>query len=178
MRGWLLLLVLGSGCALVKGPPRDGECRANLRTIMAGEVAFHEATLRYSVHPRDVGFSPPPGNRYLYLFAPEGQLTLRDGRSVVDPAVAVGVGPDSRSRDVTADWLLARFPADVRALLGIHGECPACQVVVGCVGNIDDDEAVDVWTISTEDRSFEGREVVRGTAYRHRNDREVTTLVP
>ncbi len=169
---WGFIVVLVSGCALVKGPPRDGECRANLRTIMGGEVAFHEVTRRYTVHPHDVGFSPPPGNRYLYLFAPDGPLTLRDGKSMVDPALAVGLGPDTRSRGVTADWLLARFPADVRALLGIHGECPACQIVVGCVGNVDDDDAVDVWTISTEDRVLGGKDVVRGTAYRHRNDKE------
>lgn len=171
---WALAVaaLTASGCNLVRGPVKDGECRANLRTILAGEVVFFEAQQRYSEHPAEVGFAPVPGNRYLYLFSGQGEVTRRDERPSPPLLESVGIGPDTRARGVTAEWLRARFPAALLPGLGVHGACPACEVQVGCAGNIDDDETVDVWTISSVDRVLEGVPVARGTPYRHVNDRE------
>jgi hypothetical protein len=84
----------------------------------------------------------------------------------------VGVGPDTRSRGVTAEWLRERFPAELLPLLGVQGQCPTCEVVIGCAANLDDDDAVDVWTISSADRQLGGAPVARGTAFHHVSDKE------
>ncbi len=160
-----------TACNLVRGPPRESECHGNLRTIIAREFELKEVRGAFSVHPVDVGFAPSPGNRYLYLFAREGAVTRRDEQPSPPPSESVGVGPDTRSRPVTAEWLRARLPDDVAAQLGVSGACPDCDLTIACVGNIDDDEAVDVWSISTKDRVLDGREAPRGTPFRHLDDR-------
>lgn len=174
MRRPLLLAacLAASGCNLLYGPPKDGECRSNLRSILGGELGLLSERGRFTTHPAEIGFAPPPGNRYLYLFEAQGPVSRRDEQPSPSPAESVGIGPDTRSRGVTAEWLRARFPAELLPALGIHGECPQCSITVGCAGNIDDDETVDVWTISSVDRTIGGVPAVRGTAFRHVNDRE------
>lgn len=162
-----LSLLLLSGCWQFRGPPKDGECRGLLRTALALELGLFDEQHRYSLHPAEVGFSPTAGNRYLYLFAAEGDVTRRDGLKGPSPSDSVGIGPDTRERGITAEWILARFPKDLRGDLGVHGECPKCAITLACAGNIDDDETLDVWSISSEDRPF----VPRGTAFRHIDDR-------
>jgi type IV pilus assembly protein PilA len=170
LRRWLAGALLLGGCNLVRGPPRESECRANLRTILSGEQNLHAEQGRFSVHPAEVGFAPVPGNRYLYLFAPDGGLTRRDGLPSPPLLESVGIGPDTRTRGTTAEWLLARFPAEVRAALGVHGACPACSVTIACAANLDGDDDVDVWSIASEDRVLDGGLAPRGTPVQHRRD--------
>lgn len=166
-----LTLLAASSCALVKGPPKDGECRANLRSVLALEHGFFQEHQRFSVHPAELGFSLPAGNRYLYRLAPEGPVTRRDGTPSPPPLESVGLGPDTLSRGVTAEWLDERLPPEVRATLGLHGACPACAITIGCVANLDADDDVDVWSISSDDRALpDGGLAPRGTALRHRDD--------
>lgn len=166
MRSAVVALVLLSGCNLVKGLPRDHECRATLRTILGAEDAFFSQAQRYSVHPAEVGFAPAPGNRYLYLFAPKGELTRRD--EVASPPIteSVGYGPDTRKRNVLLEDLLVKLPRELRDLTGLEGECPKCELTVLCVGNLDDDADLDVWSISTKDRPG----ALRGTPIHHLRD--------
>ncbi len=161
------VVVALSGCTALRGPPKDGECRGNLRTALAVELGFFDEQHRFSVHPAEVGFAPSAGNRYLYLFDAEGPVTRRDGHTGPSPSESVGVGPDTRSRGVTAEFLLERFPKELRGDLGVRGECPRCRLTVACAANLDDDETLDVWSISSEDRPF----VSRGTPFRHVDDR-------
>jgi hypothetical protein len=156
----------GAACNLVKGPPRDHECRATLRTIVGLENAFYSEHQRYSVHPAEIGFAPSQGNRYLYLFAPDGPLTRRDELASPPLSESVGYGPDTRKRGVLLEDLLTKFPAEVKATLGLEGSCPGCNVTVGCIANLDDDADLDVWTISTRDRA----EGPRGTPFHHLKD--------
>jgi type IV pilus assembly protein PilA len=168
----LVCLAALGGCNLVRGPTKDGECRANLRTILSAEVSLYSEQQRYTTHPAEVGFAPVPGNRYLYLFDAQGGVTRRDDQPSPPLHESVGIGPDTRARGVTVEWLRDRFPPALLAGLGIQGRCPGCELVLGCAGNIDDDGTVDVWTISSADRVIEGTPVARGTPFRHLNDRE------
>lgn len=152
MRAWVLVLLSFTGCNLVRGPRRDHECRSTLRQVMALEFAFHSEKLRYTTHPHELGFAPGPGNRYLYLFDQQGDVTRRDGKPSPLPQDSVGYGPDTKKRDVTVEELLPKLPPEVRAMLGVVGDCPNCQLTVACVGNLDEDADVDVWTIATMDR--------------------------
>lgn len=175
MRAGVAVLVSLSlaGCNLLRGPPRESECRGNLRSLVGRQVELKEERGVFSVHPAEVGFSPAPGNRYLYLFAAAGEVTRRDDKPSPPPEESVGVGPDTRARGVTAEWLRERLPEDIAGQLGVEGTCPACEVTVACVGNLDGDETVDVWSISTKDRALgDGGVVTRGLPWRHVNDRE------
>jgi hypothetical protein len=166
-----LLLLAFSGCNLLHGPQKAGECRGNLRTVLGGEQALFSEAHRYTTHPGEIGFAPTPGNRYLYLLAPEGPVSRRDGTPSPPVHESVGIGPDTRSRGVTAEWLRARFPDELLPQLGIHGTCPDCSFVAGCVGNLDDDEQVDVWTISSVDRPLpDGGVMLRGNPWHHLDD--------
>lgn len=171
---YALLFITLAGCNLVKGPPRDHECRARLRTIIGLETAFYSQHQRYSVHPAEIGFVPSQGNRYLYIFDKEGPLTRRDELASPPHTESVGYGPDTRARGVLLEDLLTKLPDDVRLSLGVEGACPDCNVTVACVGNIDDDPAVDVWSISTKDRPG----AVQGTPLHHVNDTTATTMPP
>lgn len=161
-----LLLVAGSGCNLLKGPPRDHECRSTLRQVFGLETAFFSERQKYSVHPVEIGWAPAHGNRYLYLFSAEGPLTRRDELASPPLAESVGYGPDTIKRGVLLEDLLVRFPPELKATLGVEGTCPACEVTIGCIGNLDDDPELDVWTISTKNRP----EAARGTPIHHLKD--------
>ena len=160
---WLMLL---TGCNLVKGLPNDHECRSSLRSIIGLQFAYYSEQKKYSVHPVEIGFAPSQGNRYLYLFAADGPLTRRDELASPPLGESVGYGPDSKRRPVLLEDLLAKLPAELRATTGLVGACPACDVTIACVGNLDDDADVDVWTISTKDRP----EAARGTPIHHLKD--------
>ena len=151
---------------MVKGPPRDHECRSTLRSIAGLQFAFFSEHNRYSIHPVEVGFAPSQGNRYLYLFSAEGPLTRRDELSSPPLIESVGYGPDSKRREVLLEDLLGKLPAEIRSTVGLSGTCPACEVTIACVGNLDADPEVDVWTISTKDRP----EAARGTPIHHLKD--------
>lgn len=151
--------MLLSGCNLVRGPRRDHECRSTLRQIMALEFGFQSQQLRYTTHPHELGFAPGPGNRYLYLFDKQGDVTRRDDKPSPSPRDSVGYGPDTKKRDVTVEELLPKLPPVVRESLGLEGTCPDCQLTVACIGNLDEDADLDVWTIATKDRPG----AVRGT---------------
>lgn len=69
-------------------------------------------------------------------------------------------------------WALvpARVAGDVPVA---PAECSGCGVTAACVGNIDDDPEVDVWSISTERRvSQDGEEIAAGVPWHDRIDRE------
>lgn len=170
--GWCLVkhafvfvLVL-SGCNLMRGPPRDHECRSALRSIIGLENAYYSERQRYSIHPVEIGFAPSRGNRYLYAFSAKGPLTRRDELPSPPLKESVGYGPDTERRKVLLEDLYLKLPVEIGALLGLEGTCPNCNVTIACVGNIDDDADVDVWTISTKDR--EG--AARGTPLHHFKD--------
>lgn len=162
----LCLALVMSGCNLLKGPPRDHECRSTLRQIVGLENAYFSERQKYSIHPVEIGWAPAQGNRYLYLFAPEGQLTRRDELPSPPLGESVGYGPDTRKRGVLLEDLLIKFPAELKPVLGLEGACPSCSVTIGCIGNVDDDPELDVWTISTKDRP----EAPRGTPIHHVKD--------
>lgn len=162
----LTLCLAASGCNLLRGPPRDHECRSTLRQIIGLENAYFSERQKYSIHPVEIGFAPSQGNRYLYLFAAEGPLTRRDEVPSPPLSESVGYGPDTKKRGVLLEDLLLKFPPELKASLGLEGQCPSCNVTIGCIGNIDGDAELDVWTISTKDRP----EAARGTPIHHLRD--------
>ena len=65
--------------------------------------------------------------------------------------------------------LSGKLPAPIP--VGVQGECPRCSFTAVCAANIDSDEALDVWTISTEPREGpEGEKIPAGKPYNDLND--------
>jgi hypothetical protein len=57
-------------------------------------------------------------------------------------------------------------PTLVQAEVGVHGVCPACSVTMMCTSQLDADEAIDAWTISTIERiGNRGEKIPGGVAW-------------
>jgi type II secretory pathway pseudopilin PulG len=147
--------------AFVKYPARSkqSECKVYLKAAYTAEMAYYGEYDQYSTTLHDLGFSVEKGNRYLYRFAPER------------PLGEVGVAPDPAKAGATADELEAALPPNLQGLTGVRGTCPACDVTVMCIGNLDLDPELDVWSISTAARrTMTGQVVGAGVPWLHLND--------
>lgn len=122
---------------------KQTECKANLRSLYTSQKAFFAEQDRYATTTEELSFSPM-GTRYLYVAGDE---------LLIEPTVP---GSDS------AGSLLSRVPDGLRTSFGVSGTCPECQITVACVGNVDNDVDVDVWTLSSEDRTVNGESVPAG----------------
>lgn len=148
---------------------KQSECKSNLKAAFVAEKSLFAERDAYSVHLAELGFLPERGNRYLYLFNARGPV-LEPGGPV--DATHVGVGPDTaRHPDANAITYRGQLPADLDAELGVHGDCPDCDVTIACVGNIDNDDTLDVWSVSTRERvDKEGLSVPPGVPMAHVDD--------
>ena len=135
---------------------KQTECKVNLKALYAAQQAYFDEKKAYAPELADVGFSPEPGNRYAYLTSLEGRF--------VDRATA--------ARESMAPLDEATVRAAVENLgVGIEGECPECALTAACVGNIDGDETLDVWTVSSLVRTTsDGQQVPPGTPFQHVDD--------
>ncbi|MDX2012583.1 MAG: fimbrial protein [Myxococcaceae bacterium] len=147
---------------------KQAEVKVNLKSAYTAEMSFFSGENTYSDDIGKVGFSPSPGNRYLYAFSTEGELApaggAGEGKSGVlaDAAKYPGVDNDALEKGV---------PAELWAETGVQGKCPdACSITIVGAGNVDTDSTVDVWSISTKDRTINGQRVPAGQPYNHVND--------
>lgn len=130
---------------------KQSECQANLKSAWSAQQAYFGEKNEWGKTAREIGFTPETGTRYLYQISPD---------SVV---------PATRSTLPTAA-LQAGFPPGLVDLLGSHGQCPDCVLTMACAGNIDNDPAVDVWSVSSQQRSLSGEVVPPGTLFHERDD--------
>jgi type IV pilus assembly protein PilA len=136
---------------------KQTECQSNLRAL-AGEVAIYFSENRHhTTRVRDLSFEPERGNRYAY-FLGDGTMEQRDAATVehLDSDAQIGVDrfrfPDMR--ELGPD----QIPHEM--VVGIEGTCPDCSFTAVCVGNIDNDDTLDVWSISTKERHSPSGEVI------------------
>jgi type II secretory pathway pseudopilin PulG len=107
---------------------KQSECKANLRALFAAQRQHRDAKGQYATSLEELGFRVPRGNRYAYLLSATDFIPVDPRYSgavaidVPDQAAKFGVGASS-------DGFLA-----------------------ACVGNIDNDATLDVWTISSKSR--------------------------
>jgi len=178
------LLVLSSSMAAITIPnfirfqarSKQGECKANLKALYAAQKALMQKSHGYADKLGPLDFSPERGNRYTYVIAPSGTLRVRDsdsGQTAASPD-AVGVTVDTfkyvKARSFLWRDLPQTFAGGVH--LGIAGTCPDhCSVTMACLGNIDNDPELDLWSISTEDRTApDGERIPAGVPYNEVND--------
>ncbi len=175
--GWTLV-VLGGALALCclggaaialpdfmkfESKSRQAECKANLKGLYTAERAWFAENQKFSSSFKAVGFDPEPGNRYAYFIGTSGSLSHRNASkppalTETDDAIGVDLFRYPGMHEGTA--------ADVPFAIGVFGKCPDCQFIAACVGNIDNDATLDIWSISSADRPG----IPAGTANLERDD--------
>jgi type IV pilus assembly protein PilA len=147
---------------------KQAEVRASLKSAYIVQKSYFAMEKKYSDDVGEVGFSPGPGNRYLYAFSADGELQKagEEGKG------KTGVAADAvRHPGTNNDALERGVPQELWDTSGLQGTCPDdCSITIVGAGNIDNDDTVDVWTISTKDRVIDGRPVSAGVPHNHIDD--------
>jgi type II secretory pathway pseudopilin PulG len=127
---------------------KQSECKANLKSAWMAQKNYFLEKDAFGSTAEEIGFSPDGKNRYSYW-----------------------VGPDSIVAATLSTTPPAELEAGFRGLqLGLEGTCPDCSVTMACAGNVDNDATVDVWSISTGQRTIEGEVVPPGQPFQHQDD--------
>jgi type IV pilus assembly protein PilA len=110
---------------------KQQECRANLRAMANAQRARRAEKSDYATTFAELGFTPPAHNRYSY-FLSETEVFK------VDTSRSPRAKPEAYAQELSK---LGLKP-------GINGE----HVLMACVGNVDGDPDLDVWTTDESDR--------------------------
>jgi type IV pilus assembly protein PilA len=147
---------------------KQSEAKANLKSVLTAQQALFASRSEYSLKFRELGFVPERGNYYLYALSAEGEL-LEPGQTLGEHS---GILADSQRFPTIDNTALEKGVS--QALwdqAGVRGTCPdACSVTIVAAGNIDGDDTIDVWSISSADRTIDGASVPAGTPFNHVND--------
>ncbi|MFT3841270.1 MAG: hypothetical protein QM723_30040 [Myxococcaceae bacterium] len=157
------------------GHSPESECMTNLKAWFIAESSWYGERREYLTNFATIGFAPEGRhNRYLYTDDPLGSFG-----SAWSPDPHTGILPSS-------DWPYPLRYADIPArvaggeIVGVTGTCPDCRASAVCVAQLDNDDEVDVWSISTVDRIDEvtGAIVVAGVPFHERTDRHRQRSLP
>ena len=128
---------------------KQAECKTVLKAAYTAERAYFTEKNQFSENPDEAAVMTDT-TRAVLVFGPSGA-----------PA---GKGPNP-------DELAAAISAHVSGPLGVAGRCPECNITIGCGANVDNDPQIDVWSISTADRTTAGgKRIAAGTPYNDFND--------
>ncbi|WP_141332601.1 hypothetical protein [Myxococcus sp. AB025B] len=141
------------------------DCRRNLRDWYISQKAYYEIRNAYSPDFANVLFEPEPDSRYAYFT----RLESREARDTPDPLLrrnaviirATTTGAPSPHKPVSTEQL----PPRLKPILGLSGTCPACEITAACAANLDEDDGLDVWVISTGElnlRDIDGKPTAPG----------------
>jgi type IV pilus assembly protein PilA len=151
---------------------KQSECKSNLKSAYTSEKAYFAEQNAYSTSIKKIGFQPERGNRYAYFLASRGELSQRTGTTEEVDEEHVGVSVDAFKFPQLVTPSFAQIPplaGDVRA--GVTGQCPDCEFTAVCLGNVDNDTSLDVWSISSVDRTGPGGEtIVAGQPWNENDD--------
>lgn len=131
----------------------QSECKNNLKSIFtAARLSIVDGQPLESFET--MGFGLGPHNHYAYVLRmPETVFPVSERFPALEPA------------EIQA----ALERAGVKP--GVEGTCPDCIVTAACVGNLDSDDTLDVWSISTVNRTAANGETIElGVPYNHVND--------
>jgi type II secretory pathway pseudopilin PulG len=131
---------------------KQSECKAQLRSIHTAALSYRAENNEFTADAQKLGVSFD-NTRYAYALGEQ---------SVKTPTSVQAKGPDAKQ----ALAEVSRFTS-----IGVSGACPECELTVACVGNVDGDDELDIWSISTAMRSApNGRSVSPGEVFNHFND--------
>lgn len=135
---------------------KQGEAIANLKAMFNAEKAYYQEKDAYNTHINVVGFEPERNNRYRYV------LTA-DPAAIEDRSTALLVASDP---DEGIDADVFKYPLLIYPKI-TSGPCvgtPTWGITPGggttftgaAYGDIDSDNTLDVWTVSTASRWLSG----------------------
>ncbi|MBN9686213.1 MULTISPECIES: pilin [unclassified Corallococcus] len=132
---------------------KQAECKMNLKAVFtAARVSLVDDEPLVSLDA--MGIEAGPRNRYAYV--------LRMPEEII---------PVGSAFPALAPEAIEAALAQAGVKPGVEGTCPDCIVTAACVGNVDDDDTLDVWSISTVNRTAANGETIEmGTPYNHVND--------
>ena len=132
---------------------RMAECKMNLKAVYTAQKAHFAEHDDFGDTAEIIGFKiSSASTRYTYFGGPE---------LIVMPTAAGALPVDE---DQLPGLLGGELP-------GVNGECPDdCTFVGACVGNIDSDAALDVWSISTKPREHNGKPIQAGEPFHDVDD--------
>lgn len=131
---------------------KQTECKAMLKSVVQMQNAYFAEKQKFADTAEELAFRPQKNSRYTYWIGKDSE-------------VPAGLGT------LSAQELEAGYPAGMKKLVGVHGKCPDdCDVTMACAGQIDTDPTIDVWSISTKQRTVKGEIVPAGTPFNERDD--------
>lgn len=155
----LALLGIATGLVIpsfIKPPEqskKQAECKTMLKSVIQMQQAYLAEKKNWADTAEELAFRPDKKALYSYRISPRS---------------AVPAGPLSTT---SLEQLEAGYPPGMMERLGSHGSCPDnCDVTMACAGNIDADPTIDVWSISTKQRTVNGEVVPAGTPYNDSDD--------
>ena len=133
---------------------KQSEAKANLKAIFTAQKAYFQEKDHFSSFTGDIGYEPERNNRYAY-FLDSTTVTQesRTGASITPGATYTGVAVD----------VFKYGSANSAGAIPTGGGCdgaanvigtPATSFTAAAVGNIDADTTMDVWTVSSDSRTF------------------------
>jgi type IV pilus assembly protein PilA len=140
---------------------KQHECQENLKALAGEAGVYFSENRRYTTKVRELSFEPERGNRYAY-FLGDGTLESRDGATAEHHDTDAQVGVDRFRFPDMRELGPDQIPHEMVA--GIEGTCPDCTFTAVCVGNIDNDDTLDVWSISMKERHRSSGEVIPALA--------------
>lgn len=130
------------------------ECSGHLVTLIEAERYHARQHGAFSTDPVEVGFTVDRGNRYAYFLSAAGEVQDRSKEQPSIGTATVGYGVDTdRWAGLKPITQADLPPLSGGAVPGISGTCPDCTFVGVCAGNLDSDATLDVWSVSTRDRT-------------------------
>ena len=116
------------------------ECQKTLALLHGAQSRFYEKQKRYTTKLSELDWQPPRGRDILRL-SPEGPLE-EVGQTIDEVKF-----PSLHSKAIDD-----KVPKVLRGEVGVRGDCPACSITMLCATELDGDDEVDVWTVSTIER--------------------------
>jgi hypothetical protein len=151
---------------------KQAECWANLRSAYEAEMAYRAEQNAFTDDFAVLGFRPERGNRYAYFAAEVGAFEDRSDLLPRQPKKIAGFAVD-RIKFKDADPRLDAPVPVPGVAVGLTGTCPDCSITIACAGNIDSDDTLDLWTVSTQERQApDGTRIPAGVPYNDVNDVE------
>ena len=181
---WIVLGVVGVTCmcsgvlAAIAIPnfmrfqarAKQAECNTNLRSFYTAQRMQNLEGAGYVREFSKVSFMPERGNRYAY-FVDAKPMEDRGGAQAQGGEEARAIGVDTFRYKDAKPITFAQLPPDVAQQTGLLGECPECNITMACAGNLDGDDTLDVWSISTGERTLPtGTIIPPGEAFHHVDD--------
>ena len=116
---------------------KQSEAKTNLKAIFTAEKAYYGEKDTFNTSFATIGYQPEKGNRYNYIAGGTAitQDTVRFG--------AVPAGAAASNTTVTNGTAISSAP-------GVGGTAPSVVFEAAAYGNVDNDTALDAWTIGSD----------------------------